>query len=180
MKDEQFYQKRKANYATLVDPIFSKKNWWRLILITVVAVFVEAFIMYGRQRAVPFSFHYYLRLIEYVAVLVIPFVGFLLWANGRELMKQSRGYVWVGKFEVIGKQRSITGNILILTPGEDHRIGVKRPIYNKVSVGDYVTVRRDALGRVEEVAKVDNFSSQLARVNGKRHLKRTDRSASQD
>jgi hypothetical protein len=171
MKYQQFYQKRRANYTGTVDPIFSRRNWWRLLLITVVAVLLEGFIVYGLKRLSLFSVSYYLQLIQHIAIVIVPFVGFLLWTNGRELIKRSRGFVWVGKFEVVGKQEKLIGGMLLLTPGDHHALKVQRSVFNRISVGDYIQVRRDAFGKVVEILKIEKFSRKLARVNRKRRQK---------
>src|SRR4051812_43308239 len=104
MKYQEFYIKYKTSYPPIVSPIFSKKNWWRIVLIAAVAVLVEPLIIYRRYRNIPFSLHSYLQLIEYLLFIAVPFFAFLFWINRREVIKRKRGYGWEGKFEVTGKR----------------------------------------------------------------------------
>lgn len=168
MRHPEFYVKYRTNYPPLVNPLFTKRNWWRILLITLAAVLIEPLIMYKNLRSVPFSFEYYLQLIEYVSLIAVPFVAFLLWVNWRELIKRKRGYVWVGKFVVVDKQSSLGFFYFYLAPGYHHHIKVNRRLYEKTSLGDFIRVRRDALGTIEEVSKINNVSGRLSKVGGKR------------
>lgn len=162
MKHPELYVKYKTNYPPLVNPIFSKKNWWRIILITIIAVLIEPFVMYKNHPSVPISFEYYLQLIEYFIIIAVPFVAFLLWINWRELIKRRKGYGWVGKFEVIGKQSSFLFCYLLLMPENDHKLRVDRNFFEKTRVGDFIQVKRDAFENIEEVSRVKNFSNRMA------------------
>ncbi len=171
MKNLEFYSKYKTSYPPLVSPFFSKENWWRIGLITLVAVLIEPLIMYKHQRSVPLSFDYYLRLVGYFVAIVVPFVLFLLWINWRESLKRSRGYGWVGKFEVIDKQSSFVFCYLLLSPGIKNTLKVNRAVFHKIRIGDVVQIRRDALGSLEEISRVNNFSSRVAKAATKRNSK---------
>lgn len=164
MKHHEFYRKYKTSYPPVVNPIFYRKNWWYIVLMTVVVVLIEPLIMYRRQRSIPFSLEYYVKLIEYLTFIIVPFIAFLYWINRRELIKQSRGYGWVGKFEVIGKQSSFIRKYLLLKPGDGHKLKVQRSLFEKTRIGDFIVIRRDALGNIEEVTKSKNLSRRLARV----------------
>lgn len=169
MKHHEFYRKYKASYPPVENPLFSRKNWWRIVLIPLAAVLIEPLIiMYKHQRLVQFSFHYYLQIIEYLLFIVVPFLAYLLWVNLRDWIKQSRGYSWLGKFEVIDKQLSFAFCYLLLAPGDDNKLRVNRDMFEKIRVGDFVQIRRDALGDIEEITKVKSFSSRLAKVKSKR------------
>ncbi len=168
MKHHEFYTKYKTSYPPIINPIFSKRNWWHIVIITVGAVLIGPLVMYKHQRSAPLSFNYYIRLIEYSLYIIIPLVGVLIWSNWRESTKRSKGYSWIGKFEVINKQSSIAFCYLFLAPGNSNKIKVNRALFEKVRVGDLVKVRRDALGNIEEISKVSKFSSRLARVASRR------------
>jgi hypothetical protein len=164
MKHLEFYTKYKVSYPPLTNSFFSKGNWWRIGLITAMAALIEPLIMYKRIGAVPFSFRSYILLAEYFLILIVPFVAFLLWINWRESVKRKRGYGWVGKFNVIDKQSALTFFYLFLEPGINNKLKVNRALFEKISVGDSVLIRRDSLGSIEEISKVDTFSSRIARV----------------
>lgn len=162
MKHPEFYVKYKTNYPPLVNPVFSKRNWWRIVLITVVAILIEPLVMYKNQRSVPISFEYYLQLIEYFIIIAVPFVAFLLWVNWRELIKRRKGYGWVGKFEVIGKRSSLLFCYLLLMPDSNHKLRVDRSFFQKTRIGDFIQVKRDAFENIEEVSRIKNISNRLA------------------
>ena len=164
MKHGEFYRKCKTSYPAIVDPIFSKKNWWQIILMTVVGVLIEPLIMYGRQRTVPSSPHFYLQRIEYLSCMVIPFFAFLFWMNWRESEKRTRGYGWIGKFEVIGKRSSLLFCSLLLAPGSDHRLKVDRSLFDKTRIGDFILIQRNSFGNIESVTRAKNFSRRLAKA----------------
>jgi hypothetical protein len=167
MKQLEFYTKYKTNYTALVNPIFSKKNWWYVALMVTLAVLIEPIIMYGRYRTFPFSLDKYLQVMVYLLLVIVPFVAFLFWANWRETIKQSRGYGWMGTFEVTRKQLSFSLCYLFLTPGENHKVKVERKLFDKIRIGDFVQIRRDAFGSLEEVAKIKNFSSHIVKARTK-------------
>jgi hypothetical protein len=69
----------------------------------------------------------------------------------------------VGKFEVVKKRTSFVFRYLLLAPGNGNKIRVNRNFFDKTRVGDFILIRRDALGSVEQINKTKNFSSRLAR-----------------
>jgi hypothetical protein len=164
MKNFVHYVKYKTSYPPPVSPLFSRKNWWRIALITVAAVLVGPLIMYKYHRSVPFSLDYYLQLTQYFLIFVIPFVAFLLWVNWRQSIKRSRGYGWLGKFEVINKRASFPFCYLQLAPGSSNSLKVNRGLFEKIRVGDFILVRRDAFGNIEEISKTHKFSDLLPKV----------------
>jgi hypothetical protein len=169
MKQLELYTKYKTNYIALVNPIFSKKNWWYVVLMAVLVVLIEPIIMYGRYRSFPLSIDKYLQVITYLSLLMVPFVTFLFWVNWRETVKQRRGYGWTGNFEVTSKQLSFFSFcFLFLEPGDNHKVKVDRKLFDKIRIGDFVQVRRDAFGSVEEVAKIKNFSNHIIKARTKR------------
>ena len=165
---QEFYTKYKAKYPTTVNPIFSKKNWWRIVLITVAVALIEPLILYRHQRSIPFSVDYYLQVIPYILYIVVPLVVFLFWANGRESLKRSRGYRWEGKFEVLYKHSSFLFCFLVIAPGCKNKIQVDRKLFEKVRVGDFVLITRNSLGNIEAVRIINDFSGRLAKANNKR------------
>jgi hypothetical protein len=175
MKHLEFYIKYKTGYPPIVNTIFSKRNWWRIALITVLAILIEPLvIMYKHQRSVPISLDYYMELTAYFLFIVIPFVGLLFWLNRRERTKQKRGYGWVGKFEVIEKQSLVLIHYLLLAPGTKNKVKVNWNLFEKTRVGDFILIRRDALGGIDEIIKVNNFSSRLSKIGTRRSSKSTE------
>ena len=171
MKHLEFYSKYKTRYPPIVNPIFSKRNWWYVVLITAVAVLIEPFLFMSKyQRSVPFSLNSYVEQIKYFLLIALPFVALLIWVNHRESAKRSRGYGWVGKFEVVKKQTSFVFRYLLLTPGKGNKIRVSKHLFDKTRVGDSILIRRDALGGIEEISKTKNFSRRLARRLAQRNL----------
>lgn len=167
MRHRELYSKYKVNYPPIQNPLFSRKNWWRILLITVMAVLIEPLLMYRHQRSVPFSVDDYLKLSGYFLAIIIPFVAFLFWINWRESIKRNRGYGWVGKFEVVALKSSFLFYYLLLEPDSTNKIRVERSLFEKTRVGDVIQIRRDALGKIEEISKV-NFSSRVAKSVPKR------------
>lgn len=172
MRHHELYTKYKTNYRPIINPIFSKRNWWQGVLITVFAILIGPLALYRYQRTISLSLGYYLHLIEYCVLMVVPFASILFWVNWRETTKQKRGYVWLGKFEVIHKY-SLFFSIfyLRLTPG-NIKIKVSRGIFEKISVGNFILIRRNSLGTVEEVKKISNLSKRLSKVKDKVAFKR--------
>lgn len=164
MKYHEFYRKYKTRYPPLRNLLFSRRNWRSVVLITVVAMLIESLIIYGRQRSVPFDLYNYFKLFEYLSFMAVPFTAFLFWVNWRESIKRSRGYGWVGKFEVIGKRSSFIRWYLLLEPGNHHKLKVDRSLFEKTRIGDFILIRRDVFGNIEEVSKFKNLSRGLART----------------
>lgn len=171
MKQYEFYTKYKTHYRPIINPVFSKRNWWQGVLITVVAVLIGPLILYKYQRSISFSLTYYVQLIEYCVLMVVPFVAILFWVNWRESTKKKRGYVWVGKFEVIHKQSLLTVFYLQLNPG-NIKIRVSRSIFEKINVGNRILIRRNSLGRIEEIKRINKLSDRISRSHGKRPFKK--------
>ncbi len=166
MKRYEFYAKHKTNYRPAINPVFYKRNWWQIVLLTLAAVLIEPFILYKYRRTVPFSLSDYLQVLEYCSLIAVPVISFLLWVNWRESIKQSRGYIWVGKFEVIKKQSSLVFFYLLLAPGNG-KLRVERRLFERTRVGDFILIRRNALGNIEEIKKVNDLSSRLAKTGAK-------------
>ncbi len=165
MKHREFYNKCKANYPPIENPIFSMENWWGIVLIAIAAILIEPLLFMSKyQRAVPLSFNYYLQLIEYFLFIAVPFVALLLFVNWRESIKRRRGYSWMGKFEVINKQTTIAFFYFQLTPGNSNKLRVNRSLFDKTRIGDFIMIRRDALGRIEGINRINNSSSRLTRT----------------
>jgi hypothetical protein len=101
-------------------------------------------------------------------VIIVPFVSFLLWTNWRESIVQKKGYGWVGKFEVIGKQSKFAFKFLLLSPGKRNRMKVSLDMFERTRVGEFILIYRDSLGRIEKVNKVKDLSSRLSRIESKR------------
>ncbi len=161
MKHIEFYTKYKTNYPPLVSPLFSKRNWWRTVLVMIAAVLIGPLIIYKRQRAVHFTFDYYWELVEYFLFITIPFITFLIWTNWRESIKRERGYGWFGKFKVIQKRSSLGFHYLMLAPGDRNKIRVNGTLFEKINVGNFILIRRNSLGGVEDVSKVNNLHTRL-------------------
>jgi hypothetical protein len=174
MSSLEFYSKYKTSYRPIVNPVFSKGNWWRIALIAAVAILIGPLILYKNERTVTFSINQYLQLSEYFVIIVVPFVSFLIWANLRELTKRRRGYVLVGKFEVINKRSAFGFHFLHLTPGNNNQVRVKRVLFEKTNPGDFILIRRDAFGSIEEITRINNVSGRLAKIGGKRVYKSGD------
>jgi hypothetical protein len=168
MKRYEFYQKYKVTYPPTVNPVFYKKNYWLIVLQTLVAVSIEPLMLYKYQRSAIFSFNNYLHLMELCFLIAFPFIALFIWLNWRESMKRSRGYGWLGKFEVVGKKSWFVFHYLRLAPGNG-KLKVDRDLFEKIRVGNIILIRRDALGKIEDVRKVNNLSSRLGSgVSGRR------------
>ena len=164
MKHLEFYSKYKTTYPPIVNPLFSKRNWWYVALIVIAAILIEPLLFMSKyHRSAPFSFSYYVELIGYFFLIAFPFIALLIWVNRRESTKRSRGYGWVGKFEVIKKSSLFLFRYLLLTPGNGNKIRVSRNLFDSTRVGDFILIRRDAFGSVEEISRTKNFSSRLAK-----------------
>jgi len=161
MRNSGFYVKHKIDYRPLVSPFFNKANRWRVVLLTLGAVLIGPSVIYKRMGVGAFSFDYYLQLVEYFLFVSVPFVLLLFWLNWREAIKRRRGYNWVGKFEVMQKQSSLGFRYLQIAPGES-KLRVEQGLFDNLHVGDFIVVRRDSLGHIEEI-KRDNFQGRLAR-----------------
>lgn|SRR6478609_6327322 len=163
MKSLEFYHKHKTRYPSRVNPIFSRRNLWHLILIIAAGVLVEPVAMYKYNRSIPFTLHYYFQTVKYSLLVAVPFGAFIFWANWRELKKRSKGYEWVGKFEVVDKKTRLTFCYLYLNPGDKSKIRVHRSLFEKTRIGDFIVIRRDVFGSLEAISKVKNLPSRLAK-----------------
>ena len=161
MKRYEFYSKYKVNYPSTINPVFYKKNYWQIVLQTLVAVSIEPLMLYKYQRSAEFSFNSYLHLMELCFLIAFPFISLFVWLNWRESLKRSRGYGWLGKFEVINKKSWLVFHYLQLAPGNS-KLKVEHDLFEKIRVGNIILIRRDALGKIEEVRKVNNLSNRLA------------------
>ena len=162
MKEPEFYRKYKTSYSRAAN-LRTRDNWWHTLLIILAVVIAEPFIIYKRYRnSIPFSEGFYFQQIKYAIYVAIPIIAYHLWASWREIEKKKRGYCWVGKFKVTGKRFSFTFCYLTLTPGEQNVLRVDRKLFSKIRVGDFVLIRRDAFGKLEEVVKIKKLSSRLA------------------
>ena len=162
MKQHALYKKCKDNSA-VISPIFSKSNLPFTIVMVLGVLLVEPLIMYKYRRTVPFSFDYYIQQIEFALLVIVPLLIILFWLNSRESEKQNKGYRWVGKFEVLAKQSSFLFCYLQVA-GEENRIKVDRPLFEKTKVGDTIMIHRDSLGNIEKIEKVNNLAGRVARL----------------
>jgi hypothetical protein len=58
----------------------------------------------------------------------------------------------------------------LLAPGNT-KLKVQRRLFETTRIGNFVLVRRDALGKIEEIRRINNRSKQLARAGIKSLLK---------
>src|SRR4030095_14966447 len=137
MKRYEFYNKYKVNYPPTIDPVFYKKNYWRIVWQSFVAVSIEPVIMYKYQRSVAFSLYNYLRLMGLCFVIAVPFISFFLWLNWRESIKLRRVYGWVCKFQVVNKKSCFVFHYLQLVPGNS-TIKVQRDLFEKTRIGNII------------------------------------------
>jgi hypothetical protein len=150
VKHQEHYRKYKATYPPTLD-VFS------IIWTIVVAALVEPFLILSKVKPTNVSVHDYLEQLEYFALFAFP-VGLLLaYVHWKESIKRHRGYCWIGKFQVKDKKLSRLSCYLTLTPGQEHRLKVDRNLFDKTKVGDFIIVRRDALGVIDEVKRVNNL-----------------------
>jgi hypothetical protein len=161
MKRYEFYTKYKVNYPPSINPVFYKKNYWQIVWQTLIAVSIEPLMMYKYRSSVDFSFSNYLRLMAYCFLIAAPFISLFVWLNWRESVKRSRGYGWLGKFEVVNKKSWFVFHYLQLAPGNS-TIKVERNLFEKTRVGNIILIRRDALGKIEEIRKVNHLTNRLA------------------
>jgi len=164
MKHLEFYVKHKTHRPTALNE-YAQKGWWHNLVITVAVVLIEPLIMYKHYRhVIPFSQSYYLHQVKYALWVGVPYSIFRLWSRWRGTEKRRRGYRWVGKFEVISKHSFFLLYFLTLSPGEGNRIRVDGAFFQKVRVGDFIIIRRDALGTLEKVINVRRFTTSLTRT----------------
>jgi hypothetical protein len=168
MKHVEFYTKYRTSYPAIANPIFSKGSRWTIFLIAMVAIIVAPLILYNQQRPLPFSLSQYFRLVESFLVFAFPFVALLVWNNWRESAKRSKGYGWVGKFEVINKQSNFVFSYLLLSPGNEHKIKVDRSLFLKTRIGDNILIHRDVFGSLVRISRVKK-SEKLKVKSGDAH-----------
>jgi hypothetical protein len=169
MKNYEFYSKHKSSHQTTLNPAFYTRNWWQIILPALSAVLIGPLIIYKYQRSALFSLNYYFRLLEYCFLIVVPFISFLLWHIWREVIKRNSGYSWIGKFEVLEK-KSFVFYYLLLAPGNS-KVKVERSLFERIHIGNFILIRRDALGGIEEIRKVNHLSSRLSKTAVRNFLK---------
>lgn len=174
MKSLEFYHKHRLKYPSRVNPIFSKRNLWHLIVIIAAGVLVEPVALYKYNKSIPFTLHYYFQAIKYSLLVAVPFGAFIFWVNWRELKKKSEGYEWVGKFEVVDKKTVLTFCYLHLAPGGKNKIRVHWGLFEKIRIGDFIVIRRDVFGNLEKINKVKNLPSRLAKAEAKGTTKGTE------
>lgn len=139
---------------------------WIIVLIMAAAALVGPLFVYRNIRSLPFSLTDYLQQIHYFLYITVPLGCILFWVNWRESVKRKKRYYWVGKFEVVDKSAKFCSCYLNLSPGEGNKLKVDQSLYNKTHIGDYVIIRRDALGRIDEVRRVKDVVNRLTRVGG--------------
>ena len=135
------------------------------LLIAIGGVLIEPFVVYKKLRHIPFTQSYYLEQVKYFVLLCTPFVVVYFWTSWKESVKRSRGYCWIGKFEVIRKQKSFLACYLWLNPGKDNKVKVNRNLFYQVHEGDNVMIRRDAFGKIERVQRVKSIAMRLRRLS---------------
>lgn len=164
MKDLDLYRKYKTKYGAAEDQAPYKRSAGLIIAMSVAAMLLGPLLLFKYSKGVAFSTPYYLQHVAYFSLVTLPFTFFLVWSYRREAIKQSSGYRWVGKFEVLDKQSSLTYLYLVLSPGTNNKVKVERSLFEKTRIGDFIIILRDALGNVEEIKRVNRFSNQLKTV----------------
>jgi hypothetical protein len=156
MKHQEYYRKYKTTYPPSI-------HGWNIVWAIAVAALVEPLLVLSKVKRMDFSFHYYLEQLEYFMWFAIPAGLFLAHVYKKESMKRNKGYYWLGKFEVIGKQSSLLSDYLQLAPGRGHKLKVERSLFDKTKIGDFIVIRRDALGGLDEVRRVNNLLARVAK-----------------
>lgn len=161
MKNHEFYKKHKAS-ALSVDKL-SREPWWQVILTVAATVLAEPLIVYKKYRSVPFTFDFYFHQIKYVLLIGVPIILYYLWTKWKSTIKRNRGYYLVGKFKVVEKRKRFTFCYLTLAPGNENKLKINRSLFAKIREGDFVIVRRDALGNIEQITHVKDFAARLTK-----------------
>jgi hypothetical protein len=152
MKHQEYYRKYKTTYPPTLD-IFN------VIWAIIVAALVEPFLVLSKVKKMNFSIQAYLEQLEYFLFFAFPVGLFLAYVHWKESVKRQRGFCWVGKFQVVDKKLSRLSCHLILTPDNKHKLKVDRRLFDKTRIGDFIIIRRDALGGIGEVRRVNNLLS---------------------
>lgn len=155
MQHQELYRKYKTTYPPVI-------NRWNIVWAILITALIEPFLMLRRNRQANLTGNFYWHQVEYFLLIAMPFVLILFWIYWREAIKRKRGYCWVGKFKVLDKQQSFFRCYLVLWPNQRHKLVVHRSLFNKTRVGDFIIVRRDALGQVEEFRHVYNVLARVA------------------
>ena len=163
MMNSEFYRKYRVKYPSASK--LTHIEWWQIILVIIAAVLIEPVVVYNKLRHTPFTQSYYLGQAKYFLLLSLPVVGFFIWIRWRESVKRSRGYCWVGRFEVQKKHSSFLSCYLMLSPGRQ-KLKVNRNFFNKINEGDIVIVRRNALGEIERMIRITNLAARLKNLRG--------------
>lgn len=164
MKDLDLYRKYKTKYGATEDQAPYKRSAGLIIAMSVAATLLGPLLLFKYSKGVAFSTSYYLQHVAFFSLVTLPFAIFLVWSYRRETLKQSSGYRFVGKFEVLDKQSCLTYLYLVLSPGINNKVKVERSLFEKTRIGDFIIILRDALGNVEEIKRVNRFSSRLSQL----------------
>jgi hypothetical protein len=170
MKDLELYRKYKTKYSAAEEQAPYKRSVGLIIAMSVAATLLGPLLLFKYSKGVAFSTPYYIQHVAYFSLVTLPFAAFLVWSYRREAIKQSSGYHWVGKFEVLDKQSSFTSLYLVLS-GTNNKVKVERSLFEKTRIGDFIIILRDALGNVEEIKRVNRFSHQLKNVRSYKRKK---------
>ena len=158
MKNEKFYKKiqipKKDQNRSVKFSSYLWSFWWFYIPANFLIIFLIPFLI--KDNSV-ISSQEYLRLwsIGFAVVFVMNII--LSWfIDIRPYLNKRKGFYWRGNFIVIRKESSMKARYLILKPGKDHRIKVKREFYRVVREKDRIFLERTYLGDILNIVKISS------------------------
>lgn len=158
MKNEKFYKRiqipKKDQNGSVTFPSCLWSFWWLYIPVNFLVIFFIPFLSKNNEVI---SSQEYLRLCGIGAAIVIVLNIILSWfIDIRPYLNKRKGFYWRGNFIVIRKESSIGAQYLILKPGKNHRIKVRREFYRVVQERDRIFLERSYLGDILNINKISS------------------------
>ena len=153
MKNKEFYKKvqiPKKDHS----PVIRSSFLWPYIPLNLLIILLGP--LRDKSNGV-LSDHELFRRWGISAALVLALNIILSWAiDIRPYLNKRKGFYWRGSFIVVEKESSFGFHYLILHPGNNHRIRVKRKVYRAVRERDRILLERTCLGDIIKISKTSS------------------------
>ncbi len=137
-------------------------TWWIFILGGFAIISIAPFLPMKYYNPAPMTFDTYITKVIIAGAIVLPIEAALLWFSQiRSEINRRKGYDWIGKFEVLEKKAYLHRFYFRLQPGSSHKIKVSRSLYESTRIGDFILIRRNALGDTKETVRLSGIRHRI-------------------
>lgn len=161
MKNKEFYRPIQLPRHEVHVPEKSPLFWITFFSFNIFAVMIVSFSV-AFKKGLELSSHNYFRLVSIAAAIAVLVNSIYFWSSEIVPYLNTRnGFFWRGVFTVVGKVSLKGSNYLLVKPGHDHFIKVKKEFFCSVHTYDRVLVDRNYRGSIRKIQRISGLKERI-------------------